>query len=318
VTLRTSHHPLQLRLGTKAPSLHILSRQGRGKVVAKPQRTDPLRCTFTALHGKPVIGMAPTGRQIKASFWDMHRFNDERLIVETWNVMYSLALTIWCVKYGLQNFLLVEFISVKIINILDGGTMAIPVNLKLVLRVSAYLMIAACSQSVLETYGCACASRSYTKEEIAGYRSAAAKNDLKALAEMEEYYMWRGGELPDNSTQKKKEQKLERSYRLRRLDLNDPVALEDELDHLISGGTYWAETNTKDRERALLKAKDYATRLSNDTWTHDIWDPKRPQIKSLKYIERELSYVRKFGDFYHQNRSMHEKEAEDIQMRLEN
>lgn len=191
------------------------------------------------------------------------------------------------------------------------------VSFRLLARLSAYLLVASCTQSALETYGCACASRTYTTEEIAGYRAGAAKNDLKALAEMEEYHMWRGGEQLDGSVEKKQEEKKERAYRVRRLALNDPAALEDEIGHLISGGTYWAETETKDRERALLKAKDYAKRLPKEMWQTDVWDPKRRDMKLLEYIDRELGYVRKFGDFYHQNRSMHEQQAEDLQKRLE-
>ncbi len=188
---------------------------------------------------------------------------------------------------------------------------------KFALRLSAYLLIAACTQSALETYGCACASRTYTVEEIAGYRAGAVKNDLKALAEMEEYHMWRGSEWADGSVSKKREEQLERSYRVRRLALNDPVALEDEIDHLISGAIYWRETDTKDRERALLKARDYAKRLPKEVWESDIWDPKRRKIEAVKYIDRELNYLRELGDAYHLNRSMHERQAEDLQKRLD-
>jgi predicted ester cyclase len=50
------------------------------------------RCTSTAVHSKPIMGVEPTNRQIQATFWDMHRFNEEGQIVETWNVMDSLAI----------------------------------------------------------------------------------------------------------------------------------------------------------------------------------------------------------------------------------
>jgi predicted ester cyclase len=50
------------------------------------------RCTSTATHSKPVMGVAPTGRQIQTAFWDMHRFNAEGKIVETWNVTDSLVI----------------------------------------------------------------------------------------------------------------------------------------------------------------------------------------------------------------------------------
>jgi predicted ester cyclase len=50
------------------------------------------RCTSTATHSKPMMGVAPTGNQVKTVFWDMHRFNEEGLIAETWNVTDSLAI----------------------------------------------------------------------------------------------------------------------------------------------------------------------------------------------------------------------------------
>jgi predicted ester cyclase len=50
------------------------------------------RCTTTAVHSKPVMGVAPTHRQVQATFWDMHRFNAAGEIVETWNLMDSLAI----------------------------------------------------------------------------------------------------------------------------------------------------------------------------------------------------------------------------------
>jgi predicted SnoaL-like aldol condensation-catalyzing enzyme len=50
------------------------------------------RCTSTAIHAKPIMGVAPTRREVRATFWDMHRFNAEGKIVETWNLMDSLAI----------------------------------------------------------------------------------------------------------------------------------------------------------------------------------------------------------------------------------
>ncbi|HKQ14645.1 MAG TPA: ester cyclase [Steroidobacteraceae bacterium] len=50
------------------------------------------RCTATATHTKTVMGAAPTDRRVQASFWDMHRFDAEGRIVETWNLLDSLAL----------------------------------------------------------------------------------------------------------------------------------------------------------------------------------------------------------------------------------
>lgn len=50
------------------------------------------RCTSTAIHAKPVMGVQPTNREVRTTFWDMHRFNAEGKIAETWNVMDSLAI----------------------------------------------------------------------------------------------------------------------------------------------------------------------------------------------------------------------------------
>lgn len=191
------------------------------------------------------------------------------------------------------------------------------VTLRLSARLFAYLLIASCTQSALETYGCACASRTYTTEEIAGYRALAEKNDVKALAQMEEYHSWRGSDYAEGSAGRQREDNLERSFRVRRLALNDPIALEDEIDHLITGAIYWRETDTIDRQRALLKAKDYAKRLPMQIREIDIWDPKRREIEAVKYIDRELQYLQELGDNYHLNRSMHEKQAEDLQKRLD-
>jgi predicted ester cyclase len=50
------------------------------------------RCITTAIHSKTVMGVAPTNRQVQATFWDMHRFNASGQIAETWNLMDSLAI----------------------------------------------------------------------------------------------------------------------------------------------------------------------------------------------------------------------------------
>ena len=45
-----------------------------------------------AVHSKPIMGVAPTGRQVQTKFWDMHRFNDQGLIAETWNITDGFAM----------------------------------------------------------------------------------------------------------------------------------------------------------------------------------------------------------------------------------
>ena len=49
-------------------------------------------CTTVATHGKPVMGVAPTNRRVQTTFWDLHRFDEEGRIVETWNLIDSLAI----------------------------------------------------------------------------------------------------------------------------------------------------------------------------------------------------------------------------------
>ena len=50
------------------------------------------RSIATATHSKPVMGIAPTNKQIIASFWDLHHFDDEGVIVETWNLIDNSAI----------------------------------------------------------------------------------------------------------------------------------------------------------------------------------------------------------------------------------
>ena len=50
------------------------------------------RCTTTAIHSTTVMGVAPTNREVRSTFWDMHRFNAEGKIVETWNLTDNLTI----------------------------------------------------------------------------------------------------------------------------------------------------------------------------------------------------------------------------------
>ena len=49
-------------------------------------------CTTVATHAKPVLGVAPTNRRVQTTFWDLHRFDEDGRIVETWNLIDSLAI----------------------------------------------------------------------------------------------------------------------------------------------------------------------------------------------------------------------------------
>ena len=49
-------------------------------------------CMTIATHSTPIMAVAPTNRRIQATFWDLHRFDERGQIVETWNLMDSLAI----------------------------------------------------------------------------------------------------------------------------------------------------------------------------------------------------------------------------------
>ena len=50
------------------------------------------RSVATATHSQVVLGVQPTNKKITASFWDLHCFDEDGLIIETWNLMDSLAI----------------------------------------------------------------------------------------------------------------------------------------------------------------------------------------------------------------------------------
>lgn len=50
------------------------------------------RSVATATHSKAVLGVPPTNKKIVATFWDLHHFDEDGLIAETWNLMDSLAI----------------------------------------------------------------------------------------------------------------------------------------------------------------------------------------------------------------------------------
>lgn len=50
------------------------------------------RSVATATHSKVVLGVPPTNKKITATFWDLHRFDEKGLIVETWNLLDNLAI----------------------------------------------------------------------------------------------------------------------------------------------------------------------------------------------------------------------------------
>jgi len=50
------------------------------------------RSVATATHTKVVLGVQPTHKKITATFWDLHLFDENGLIIETWNLMDNLAI----------------------------------------------------------------------------------------------------------------------------------------------------------------------------------------------------------------------------------
>lgn len=50
------------------------------------------RSVATATHSQVVLGIEPTGKKITACFWDLHLFDEDGLIIETWNLMDNLSI----------------------------------------------------------------------------------------------------------------------------------------------------------------------------------------------------------------------------------
>ena len=50
------------------------------------------RSVATATHSETVQGVPPTMKRVETTFWDLHRFNDDGLIAQTWNLMDSLSI----------------------------------------------------------------------------------------------------------------------------------------------------------------------------------------------------------------------------------
>lgn len=50
------------------------------------------RSVATATHSEVVLGVQPTGKTITATFWDLHHFDEDGLIIETWNLIDNLAI----------------------------------------------------------------------------------------------------------------------------------------------------------------------------------------------------------------------------------
>jgi len=155
------------------------------------------------------------------------------------------------------------------------------------IRVAACLLVVGCSQSLLETYGCACDSRTYTAEEIADYRSAAARDDLVGLAQMEEYHWWRSQE---GSLDFRREDRMRQHYRNRRLALRDPDALEEEVEDLIYRAAF-DEDSESEQLTLLMHAKFYNEQIPGGATSIDLKDPRRRDIAASRYLDREIAHL---------------------------
>jgi len=50
------------------------------------------RSIATAIHDKTVLGVPATNKLISASFWDLHLFDEDGLIIESWNLIDNAAI----------------------------------------------------------------------------------------------------------------------------------------------------------------------------------------------------------------------------------
>ncbi|MFT4027055.1 MAG: hypothetical protein QM676_09680 [Novosphingobium sp.] len=168
---------------------------------------------------------------------------------------------------------------------------------RIAFRSGIYLLIAACSQSALETYGCACESRSYTAEEIAGYRAGAARNDLRSLREMQEYYQWRRDDQPLGSQPYKENERLVQEYLNRRLALFDPGAMQGEFERYMLRSL---DDGLAPQERIdlLKRARDVVVRSPRKLITDDLGLPGTQSIEAVAYADREIAKVKRLGDRY--------------------
>lgn len=173
---------------------------------------------------------------------------------------------------------------------------------KIVLRLSIYTLLLACSQPMVESYGCSCANRTYTLSEIKAYRTGAARNEPKALAEMQQYYEWRSWAYKDGSPEHLHEAKIARSFFERRLAINDQEALSQEVGGLLYDTAFEDMSHTL-REQKLRRARLYASKQRGDVTTIDLWDDERNMIDTLTYIDRELRYMRDYGAAYYETRN---------------
>jgi hypothetical protein len=137
---------------------------------------------------------------------------------------------------------------------------------RLPLTLALPLFVLACSQVGYESYGCTCASRTYSTTEIEEYRRDAAKGDQKAIAEMQEYYMWREDPVQ------------QMSYLVRRF----PAISEDNARNLLSSAVYIAKEDfvpIAERRAMLVKLRAAMTGIERRPTT--LWS------KTERYFQKD-------------------------------
>lgn len=155
-------------------------------------------------------------------------------------------------------------------------------------RVAICVVVVACSQPLLETYGCACASRSYTQEELAEYRSLAERNDPRGLEEMEEYHSWRSGEYPTDSDEYRRETRIIRGYFKRRLATGDRDAVDEEIWNFYFRGMD-EDLSLQARVEAIRAAKALVEQYPEYNQTLiDISDEGRPELPAQIVLDGAL------------------------------
>lgn len=152
--------------------------------------------------------------------------------------------------------------------------------------------VLACSQPMLESYGCACMSRTYTTQEIAEYRALAARNDIEGLWEMRTYYQWRAWEHPTGDPDYVREMAESDAYLNRLIELGDVRAIKTRLESL-----YW-DLNEEgaplaDRKRAYADAVSLLDEHRQIATTHtDIHDPDRPVVSMRTALDSSLEALK--------------------------
>ncbi len=152
--------------------------------------------------------------------------------------------------------------------------------------VLAVLFIVSCAQPGIETYGCACDSRTYTQVELSGYRAGALRGDLKSLKEMQEYYAWRGDEQKPGDPGYLVNMQTSRMFFERRLAELDPEAIGQFVDEV----TCYRDHKHPDQLALTEMKRAYrlVSQLKRKIIATDCDDDQRREIEASTYLRREI------------------------------